>query len=431
VKLTLDFEKLGKLVVLLATLVAFYYPIGVFFISQLSLPNTIVNVGIRLVFALGFAILILIRIPKLKLDFKLPHYLWFILGFWVFYASRVSFDLYRGISFAVYSNWTVVGIGFGNILAPLIAVILYKKYIKAENIATFIFWILFVANVLVLTCFLIQNNGFTPELLIRRPHIYQYNNYNISTTQAILNPIQIGYYGGLLALSSLYFFWFVKKRSTIVVLFGIVLGLAMLILGASRGPFVSFLFSLLIMLYYKLKVSKSLIIQVSKILIFVFVSVFVVKNTVAKKFSIDDFSMFSRMSSFVEERKRNKEEARDVVFRNAWNDFLDRPLAGKYFVTSVERHYPHNIIIEVFMATGVIGAFLYFGFFIPLLYNLARVITNAMGPKMFFMGILLMPILVGNMFSGSLFQSVDLWIVMTLFLVGCSNKIKSPAIVEG
>ena len=420
-RISLNFYKLGEVVVLLAILVAFYYPIGVFFTSQLSLPSTVVNIGIRLLFAIAFAILIFIRLANLDSKFKLPYYLWSVLAFWVFYASRISFDLYRGITFSGYSNWTVVGIGFGNILTPVIAIVLYQKYIKVENLPHLVFKILLLSNVLVLLCFLIQNNGFTPELLIRRPHIYITNNYTYGETPAILNPIQIGYYGELLALCALYLKWFRRERNSILVILATLLGVAMLILGASRGPFLSFLVSLIIMLYYKLKVSKSLIIQFSKITLFVITSIFVIKNTVAKNFTIDDFSMFSRMTSFVENRQSNKEEVRDIVFRNAWNDFLDMPLAGKYFVTSVEGHYPHNIIIELFMATGLIGAFLFFGFFLVVLYNLARVVMNSMGPKMFFLAIMLIPILTGNLFSGSLFQSVDLWMVMILFLCGCSN----------
>lgn len=420
-RFTLRYEKLGKIVVLLAVLVAFYYPIGVFFISQLSLPSTVVNVGIRLLFALSFALLILIKLPSLGLGFKLPYYLWFLLAFWLVYSIRIAYDLYSGITFSSYSNWHVVGFAFGNILIPIIALILYKDFLPMRSVSRFLYGILFLANILILYCFIVQNKGLSVELLFYRPQIYVTNNWTYGRTPHILNPIQIGYYGSLLALTGTYFAWFVKKEKPRFLLVAIILGFLMLVLGASRGPFVSFILSLVVMIFYKLKVSKSQVIQVAKLVLVSTILILFVKNTVGKNITLEDLSMFNRMSQFVEDRQGDKEEARDRAYKNAWNDFLNYPLVGSSFVDSVGRFYPHNIILELFMATGLTGAFLYFGFFLSMLYFLARVILDAMGPSMFFFGIFLIPILLGNMFSGCLFQSIDLWIMMVLFLCGYSN----------
>lgn len=420
-KYSLNFYSLGKLVVLLALLVAFYYPIAAFFISQLSLPSTLVNVGIRLLLALAFTFLILIRLPTLNLGFKLPFYLWFVLVFWIVYATRIAYDLYSGITFAIYSNFHVIGFAFGNILIPVLTMILYKKFLSMKSVATFLYGILFIANIMILYCFIVQNKGFSVELLLARPHIYATNSWTYGVTPHILNPIQIGYYGSLLTLTSTYFAWFVKKGKPFFVLGGVILGFAMLVLGASRGPFVSFIMSFLIMIFYKLKVSKSQMVQIVKLVLISLFLFFTVKNTIGKDVTLEDLSMFNRMSEFVEDRQESREEARDVVFRNAWNDFLDSPLIGKSFVTSIGGYYPHNIIIELFMALGMTGVFLFFGFFLPMLYFLARVTLDAMGPSMFFLGIFLIPILMGNMFSGSLFQSIDLWMMIVLFLCGYGN----------
>ena len=418
---SLNYYTLGKFVVMMTVLVAFYYPIAVFFISQLSLPSTLVNVGIRLLFALSFSVLILIRLPTIGFDFKLPYYLWFVLGFWLVYSIRIAYDLYSGVTFAIYSSFHVIGFAFGNILIPILTMILYKKYLSMKSVATVLYSILFLANVLILYCFLVQNQGFSIELLLRRPHIYATNTWTYGVTPHILNPIQIGYYGSLLTLTSTYFAWFVKKGKPKFVTIGVVLGFTMLILGASRGPFVSFVMSFLVMIFYKLKVSKSQIIQIGKLVFFATTFFLIVVNTIGKDITLEDLSMFNRLSEFVEDRQESKEEVRDVVYRNAWNDFLNSPLIGNSFVTSIGGYYPHNIIIELLMALGLTGAFLFFGFFLPLLYFLARVALDSMGPSMFFLGIFLIPILMGNMFSGCLFQSIDLWMMMIIFLCGYGN----------
>jgi hypothetical protein len=404
-------ERAGKICLWMFLFTCFYYPISASFILILNIPSTIVNIFIRAFCA--FISLYLIFIWTLnnnkKLKFKYP--IWFLLLFWIFYSIRIIYDLNRGIKFGEYENTFVYGFAFGNILLPMLAILLWYKHLKTEKIPKLAFLLFSISNIMILINIIILNQGFDIALFLQRSELKSQSSGDPGGN--ILNPISIGYYGELLVITSLYFSLLTKHKH-----FGFlaILGILLLLLGASRGPFVNCIFTILILLAYKYRISKSKLILTFRLTLVISLISIILSQTVGKTVSLDNFYMFDRLSQFVENRQSNEEEYRDVGFASAWNDFLDSPIIGNQFVGTYDNFYPHNIFVELFMATGLLGVIIFSSFFFPLLMKMRKLFLQN-SPATFFILLIFLPIILGSLFSGALFQAVELWLFSTLIIV--------------
>lgn len=414
-------RSMGTLVGWLCVFTAFFYPLSVFLILTMGVPSTPVNVGFRAASAAVSLLAIALWILNPRHRLKLLKPAWFLFIFWFFYTIRLLYDIeIAGVKFGGKPKSLIYGFAFGNILLPLIATTLWIRQIKTDKIIKVIYWFLILANVLTLITLIKQNGGFSISMFYSRANAFSDANKG---DESILNPITIGFFGGLLSTCAIYSVLIVKRSKIWIHLPIFVLGLLLLVLGASRGPFVSTFLTMIICLMYRFRISYSKSITFMKLGLGVFLIVLTLNKTVLQNFSLDDFQMYNRMSKFMEDQQKDRTEKRDLSFASAWQDFLDSPIIGKQFVGTFDNFYPHNIILELFMATGLIGAFLFFGFLLPVLYKMLLSYINR-DNEYFFFALLFCPILIGRMFSGALFMSIDLWLIMTLMI---SMRVKPKA----
>ena len=392
---------------------SFYYPIGAFFILTLGVPSTPVNITIK-AGAAGLALyLIVIALINNKKRLSLLTPVWFIFIFWIGYSIRLLYDMnIADVHFGSKPDSLVYGYAFGNILLPLLALIMWYKHVYLKDVASLIFKFFFVANVLIFIILVQQNGGFNLNLFVTRASAMGENE---EIAELVLNPIAIGRYGGLLAIASLYFMLIVKKARIWIHLPIFIFGLIMLTLGASRGPFVSTIAALFVVGAYRFRISYSKVITLLKLILIIVVVGFVANKSLGDKINLDDFQMYNRLSRLMEDRKKDRKETRDLAWASAWQDFLDSPIVGKQFVGTFDNFYPHNIILEIPMATGLLGSFCFLGFFIPLLINMIKSYWNR-DKNYFFFTIIFTPMLIGNLFSGCLYMGVDLWLIMALMI---------------
>jgi O-antigen ligase len=83
----------------------------------------------------------------------------------------------------------------------------------------------------------------------------------------------------------------------------------------------------------------------------------------------------------------------------------------------VERNalfYPHNVIVEAFMATGTFGGTAFLLLVLIALYRAIRMIR--LDPIMAWVPICFLQQLIGAMFSGGLYSNVPLWGMMGIML---------------
>jgi O-antigen ligase len=102
------------------------------------------------------------------------------------------------------------------------------------------------------------------------------------------------------------------------------------------------------------------------------------------------------------------------MIRDAWREYLDHPWFGSSIVERNALIYPHNAIVEAFMATGTFGGSAFALLVLAAIYRAVRLIRRDPGtawiPICFFQQ------LIGAMFSGGLYGNVPLWGMMAIML---------------
>ncbi len=73
---------------------------------------------------------------------------------------------------------------------------------------------------------------------------------------------------------------------------------------------------------------------------------------------------------------------RSIFFKDAFDDFMQYPVTGKHFLLSHGLgvgYYPHNFIIEAFMAMGAVGGV----FFLYLIFRSLKICVKFLKKKLF------------------------------------------------
>ncbi|MFC6267726.1 O-antigen ligase family protein [Frigoriflavimonas asaccharolytica] len=172
--------------------------------------------------------------------------------------------------------------------------------------------------------------------------------------------ISYGHLGTTLALLSIFFLFFKPKEiSTYLLYFGLILGIVTIMIAGARSPFLAIMvvipYLLILKKNYKLIALFLILLLLSVIIIYIF----------GKS---DDFHLMfiDRTYLWLFEGDNS---LRTPLFETAIGIFKSNPILGgrTHFEDGM---YPHNIVLELLMATGIFGFVLYCIKFIPVVRNL-------------------------------------------------------------
>jgi O-antigen ligase len=117
-------------------------------------------------------------------------------------------------------------------------------------------------------------------------------------------------------------------------------------------------------------------------------------------------------------------EARVLLWINGVKIFLQYPFFGNQTTTLMG--YPHNIMIEILMSTGVVGGI---AFLMIIAHAIKKVhLLNKSHSMLIWPGLLFFQHLTGSLLSGTLYSSNDLWYSLALLLAVNLNHL--PIIFE-
>ena len=138
---------------------------------------------------------------------------------------------------------------------------------------------------------------------------------------------------------------------------GVSVGLLSMIFSGSRGPFVAFIVLSVVCFFINANNRKW---RLFVVILLVFIAVFFksIMGWVNNLLESFDIMSFNRVYKTFVESAGDGSSGRDAIFLNAINDFLDNPIFGKAYLTD-NGSYVHNIFIEQFRATGLIGGILF------------------------------------------------------------------------
>lgn len=337
-----------------------------------------------------------------------------MLLFLLIYLIRIIYDtLIIGIE-TTHKLVEIYSFYLGNIFLPFIAIVLSFKYLNKEKLVRWSFFALSLSNVFILTTYLNQINWIISlEIFLHRATI----NGNDGVVD-IVNPITFGLYGGLLFIFSLGNLVILGDKSVVknkyILYFFLILGLLNLILSTSRGPMLFAFLSLVLLIYFHTVNSKKTFrfyfSYLSKIFLLVLLLVFIFnyleKNNI-------ELGIVTRMIDTKESVESGDSEDRNVLYNEAFSMFLEKPIFGNQ-MNLRSLTYPHNVILELLMSTGIIGTLLYFyGFGFVIL----KIINFKILDSYFLVFVCLFTVFFGlSLTSGNLYQSVESWCFIALIL---------------
>lgn len=352
-----------------------------------------------------FFMVILLFVPKKKVtqDNKAKKVFVLLMIFWIFLLLRIFYDFeFTDVLKQpnILLNPTQVYL-FAIFLSLFPIIVIYKNrhfinYIHIEkylNIAITLY-----AFSIFLGLFLNFNNNFI-NIFFERTELA----YGSDFGPHPLNPISISRAGSIIFLLSVNRLLINKENVLLMILF-LIIGLSLLLLGSSRGPFISTIIILLILLYSKRSSFKNVLgLSIILFLIFLAFTSFV---------NLEELGIFKR---FVSPNYGN-DPTRGEIWDAAFDYFLNSPIIG-YSIVDKFGIYPHNIFLEVLMSIGLIGVI---PFIIPIFESIKKSLKILSKSQNNSFALLFISQLFISLSSGSTYYNPEFWVLISLILF--SNK---------
>jgi O-antigen ligase len=223
-----------------------------------------------------------------------------------------------------------------------------------------------------------------------------------------LNPTLIAF-SGMFVIVSGFILW--SKANLLAkggILIAAAMGLQLMSLAISRGPWIALILSLGFILSAKRNYYLPLIIAV--------VAFFALPIFSAAFF--DPFSIFGRLAtSGIDESSQE----RIFAMEQAYRAMIDNPIFGLAYVDPVTGFYPHNLVLESGLALGVAGA----AAMVFIQINLLKKLTGLIAQEDLMLGVFVVSVITAAYLSGSIWQSADFWCAAALVM--SLNSVRKPA----
>ncbi len=337
-----------------------------------------------------------------------------LLIFFVIYSVRIYVDMVLlDIRFSTYPMFYVLSYYFFLTLLPVVVIAVSLRREDMPLLERYILVALTIANLVQIYYVFMGGTIDRAEVFAGRVQIEG----DIEGT-ALLSPLVIGLMGASLSSLALARLAFDRrlpmiKQLLLVALLGI--GIVNILFSGSRGPFLGFMVSFLITVILALMPKQGTVAR-GRWVSAVYLGLPLFIAYMMLQVSNGSIYLFDRFMSFIEERAGGATEARDEIYRIAWDDFLSSPIIGRSFVTSGDQS-PHNIILEVLMATGVIGATFFFLSLIFMLIALGRILRGRVGASELYIAMAALPVFLLSLTSGSVHGAPDFWALYMLVTV--------------
>jgi O-antigen ligase len=216
-----------------------------------------------------------------------------------------------------------------------------------------------------------------------------------------LNPITFGLHAALLgALSLFYFTQSVQKTLwRMVALGGLAISITNIALSASKSPTLFLCISILIFCYYQfLRRRIFAVLMVIGVLIAGVAYVLGSSSAEAFMLVLDRFVNIDSDLSSLE---------RIEMLQNAIDQFTQHPFWGSFLEERIFKEYPHNLVVESFMALGLVGGIVFVSYYLWAWFSMIRYVRSG---QLDAVGFICLSMLVVTVFSGGLAFATDFWI---------------------
>jgi O-antigen ligase len=317
--------------------------------------------------------------------------------FWLIYFVRLLFDTII-IPITLYkSSGEYLLFAIGVTFIPMVA---FYFVTKITNLKLALHLTIIILTMAAILCLMQIRNEYLAG-----------NNYYFLTKRfatETLNPVSLGHVGGSLGILSL--FTLLREKSIVYKLLycGLfIFGVFILVITASKGPILAFLFVVAVMfiINFKKRITLSDII----------LGVFIIAAVCFVTFFVQDKLGFGVISRFLPENEDRSVSSRLVMMGDAWSQFLDNPVLGSAMLELNSGSYPHNIIIESFMATGLYGGVVFAALMVTTFFVAFKILL--INYKIGWIPLIYLQYLLGAQISGFIPESETMWCYMCAVIV--------------
>ncbi|MGR3803834.1 O-antigen ligase family protein [Marinibacterium profundimaris] len=232
-----------------------------------------------------------------------------------------------------------------------------------------------------------------------------------------LNPISMGHLGvtAILLGLSIRVTRGHDRRMRMLALVSIGAGAVIAVLANSRGPFVALALAFSVLLIARARHRRALWMAIATAMGALWLALS------APDLLFGPTGVLARFTA-ISEGTDMSAEGRTIAFAGALRQFLSAPLFGDALEERITGYYPHNVTLEAFMATGLIGGLPFLLLTLGTLraaWGLAR-----MGSTFTWIGLLAVQYLVAAQFSGAIYQSPAMWVMALLCLAAHRDQLR-------
>lgn len=409
-----------KILALAITMLVFSYPIVTSWVLYFGYDTATANAATKALIAGLFLFVVVFGRAKNLSSLAAASPL---IIFFLFYGIRLLYDvMIIDILYFGQSKFYTLAYFFGLTLLPALAIALNITKEDTPLLSRWLFVGAILANISILLY--VQNAGVlgTDDAFSGR---FEVKGDLEGTT--VLNPIMVGLMGailvsftigrlGTLALATP---WQQAYHGALIVAGG-----SNILIGASRGPALALGVALLLTLFLLVRSGGGVRRGKLKGKLWVYGGVMAVGLMYLVITRSDTVFLFERFAMMFDTSIGRTTELRDVIFAQAWQNFLDAPIFGYSYMSS-DGYSPHNIFLEALMATGVVGSF----FLIPTMYAALlggwRLLLGRSGGEGVSIALVAACLFIVGLTSGSVGQFPEFWIFLTIVMT-LGAKTRAP-----
>lgn len=371
--------------------VTYGYRLAIMLAAVLLIPSRSITIPYRIVYLVFSICLIYKHRITIAAIFKKSSALHAFVIFWLFYGIRLLLDLQLAppvelrLAKAEYFQFAI-----GGTLVPAIAF----------AAAPLMFWDRKLFNWLALI-------GFITTLL----SVFLYRDYlgtdfrRVGATSDIaFGSINTAYLASSVLVLGLYLLF--EKQTFKAILFAaamIVPAIIGVALGATRGSVVAIAACLAALVFAKFRRGKF-----GWVACVLAVIVTVLPNIILIYYDLGS-SLVDRFERLIVDEQIT-DSARFLIWEDSWKQFLDAPLLGSGLDEQSRLTYPHNVIIESFMATGIVGGIAFVCFLYSAIKSVFLLLINPLFCRQVgWVALLSLHYMMLAMVSGALYSNVLFW----------------------
>lgn len=380
----------------------YYLVMMVFFKIGLASDSRFFTVPYRLFMVGIFIYFLTIKYKKFKPAIYSNNFFFLcIVTFWIIYLSRMLYDVYwLDLPLSMNANdFILYAVSFG--LLPLLFFSIRSddaSYRRTELLMAI------GSMTLSLAAFFLYREVFS-ESSGRLRGLEE----NMEST---ISPLAVSYIS-IFSFALGFFKIFINRQLSVFNIVMVLSSIPGILMGSSRGAIVALLFS-----YAFLSASKK------KILPLIFLTMVIIFSYPLMELYSEQFgsALFNRLANTTQNWEIEK---RMIGWENAIDNFIENPVLGDYIENRGIGHHPHNIIIEAFMATGIIGGI---PFLLIMLYSFHMAFNIGIRSNQYDWLIIFFTLnFAQNMVTGSIWGSSWLWCSIGL-MVPVYEKIKRSSV---